>query len=165
MNTPGLVYDLNEVDSSSSLSARQKEFCLQFALCGVAAKAAREAGYTGRDKSAALIGWRLLKRDDVQAYIAELRAESRRLRNVPSPAKLAETHEQLENQVAVSLAGFFDMSDGVIRLRDPADLTDWTRQQVKELVFDEDGRFVGYRVDENGMPMLQRMLELGLADE
>lgn len=153
-----LVHDLCAVEPPTSLTPRQKEFCLQFVLVNNKAKAAKLSGYARLNSSS--VGCRLLKRTDIRDYIKALRSESQRVRNVPTTESLTDEYAKAESTTGVSLASFLDLSDGVLRLRDPDDLAEHCFNGLESIEFDTDGRVAGYRLKLGGVPSLQRMMEL-----
>lgn len=156
--TMELVHHLNAVEPPNSLTPRQQEFCIQFILLNNKAESARQAGYARRNSSS--IGCRLLQREDIQSYIDALRREAQRQRNVPTPDTLADEYERAENETSVSLASFLDLSDGVLRLRDPEDLAEHCFSDLENIEFGNDGQVAGYRLKHGGVPSLQRMMQL-----
>lgn len=55
------------------MNSRQKKFCLEYAACGNATKAAEAAGYS--KQTARSQGQRLLTKVDIQAYLKEIEQE------------------------------------------------------------------------------------------
>lgn len=153
-----LVHDLCAVEPPISLTPRQKEFCLQFVLVNNKAKAAKLSGYARRNSSS--VGCRLLKRTDIRDYIKALRSESQRVRNVPTPGTLSDEYAKAESTTGVSLAAFLDLTDGVLRLRNPEDLADHCIGELDNIEFGNDGQVAGYRLKQGGVPSLQRMMQL-----
>ena len=153
-----LIHELITLAAPTSLTPRQKEFCIQFVLLNSKSKAARESGYARRNSSS--IGCRLLKRKDIRDYIKALRAESQRVRNVPTPESISDEYLKAENETAVSLASFLDLTGGVLRLRNPEDLAEHCIGELENIVFDTDGRIAGYRLKQGGVPSLERMMQL-----
>lgn len=58
-----------------ALTPQRRRFVEEYLACWCAAEAARRAGYSARGHSAGTLGYRQLKRDDVQALIRQRIAE------------------------------------------------------------------------------------------
>ena len=65
-----------------ALTPRRKRFCEIYVGCLNASQAAIEAGYSAKGKSATVTSTRIMKRPDVQEYIAKLQGEAAERNNV-----------------------------------------------------------------------------------
>ncbi len=88
---------------NNGLTPKQRRFCEKYVACLEAKRAAIEAGYT--ERSATVTATRLMKRPEVQEYIAQLQAEAAQRNKVSHDEVIEKLRESYRDAKAANQFG------------------------------------------------------------